>query len=99
MSEFFWNIKQELKRITWPTAKERKLNTMQVFVFMVALSLFFAAVDAVISTGVAAINREAEEEEYGYEEYDLDDLLEYEYEEVESDVDENEAIAEDGDED
>ena len=58
MKEFFGNIKLELKKITWPTDKEMKLNTIQVFVFMVVLSLFFAATDAVISAGVYAATRE-----------------------------------------
>jgi len=57
MKEFFANIKQELNKITWPTGKEMKSYSAQVFIFMVALSLFFAAVDAIISTGVAALTR------------------------------------------
>ena len=80
MKEFFGNIKLELDKITWPTGEELKLHTIQVFVFMLILSIFFAGVDAVISVGVAAATREAVETEEDYEEYedyDLDELLEY----------------------
>jgi len=77
MKEFFGNIKLEFRKITWPTDKEMKLHTTQVFVFMVILSLFFAVTDAVISAGVAAIARDNDAivEEGNYDDYDLDDLL------------------------
>ena len=77
MKEFFGNIKQELDKITWPTGDEMRLHSIQVFVFMVVLSIFFACVDAVISVGVAAATRDtaAIVEEGDYDEYDLDDLL------------------------
>jgi len=76
MKEFLGNVKQELDKITWPTGKEMKLHSMQVFVFMVILSLFFAVVDGIISAGVATATRDnAVVEEGDYDEYDLDDLL------------------------
>jgi len=55
MMEFLRNIKQELKRITWPTDKEMKINSTQVFIFMIVLSVFFAGIDALISLGVSLI--------------------------------------------
>ena len=70
MKKFFGNIGTEFRKITWPTDKEMKLHTAQVFVFMVVLSLFFAATDAVISAGVAAITNDnnpiVEEGDYDY---------------------------------
>jgi len=54
MKEFFGNIKQEWNKMTWPTDKEMKLHSTQVFVFMLILTLFFAAIDGVISVGIAA---------------------------------------------
>jgi len=80
IKEFFGHIKQELKKITWPTDKEMKTGTTQVFVFMIALSLFFAGIDAIVSTGVVIATRPTpivvEEEPTTYP---------YEDEEVESD--------------
>ena len=75
MKEFLGNVKQELDKITWPTGEEMKLHSIQVFVFMVILSLFFAGVDALISVGLAAATQEAVVEEGDYDEFDLDDLL------------------------
>ena len=80
MKEFFANIKVEFKKITWPTDKEMKEGTAQVFVFMVVLALFFAGVDALISTGVAAAtgddNVPIVEEWYEEDAFDFDDDLE-----------------------
>ena len=56
MSEFFSNIKTELKKIAWPTDKEMKLYTSQVFVFMFCMILFFGIVDGVIAQGIAWAN-------------------------------------------
>jgi len=90
IKEFFGNIKQELKRITWPTDKEMKLHTTQVFVFMVALSLFFAGVDAIVSAGVVFATRPTpivvEEPDDAYED------TTYEYTEA---ADEDETYTED----
>jgi len=77
MKEFFGNVKQELDKITWPTGKEMKLHTIQVFVFMVILSLFFAGVDGIISAGLAVATRDGTVVEEDYDVYDLDDLLDY----------------------
>ena len=78
MKEFFTNIGQEFNKITWPTDKEMKVNSTQVFVFMLIFTLFFAAVDGVISVGIASATdsgTEANEAEYDYDDYDLDELL------------------------
>lgn len=79
MKDFFGNIKQEWNKMTWPTGKEMKLHSTQVFVFMLILTLFFAAVDGVISIGIATVTEteDAYELEYDYDEYDLDELLDY----------------------
>lgn len=46
---FFKGVSAELKKITWPTEKEMKSYTLQVLIFVVVLSIFFFAVDLVIS--------------------------------------------------
>ena len=46
---FFKGVSAELKKITWPTEKEMKTYTLQVLIFVVVLSIFFFAVDLVIS--------------------------------------------------
>lgn len=46
---FFKGVSAELKKIAWSTEKEMKTYTLQVLIFVVVLSIFFFAVDLVIS--------------------------------------------------
>ena len=46
---FFKGVSAELKKITWPTDKEMKSYTAQVLFFVALLTIFFFAVDLVIS--------------------------------------------------
>lgn len=46
---FFKGVSAELKKIAWLTEKEMKTYTLQVLIFVVVLSIFFFAVDLVIS--------------------------------------------------
>ena len=46
---FFKGVSAELKKITWPTDKEMKSYTAQVLIFVAVLTIFFFAVDLVIS--------------------------------------------------
>ena len=46
---FFKGVSAELNKIAWPTEKEMKTYTLQVLIFVVVLSIFFFAVDLVIS--------------------------------------------------
>ena len=46
---FFFFLSAELKKITWPTDKEMKSYTAQVLIFVALLTIFFFAVDLVIS--------------------------------------------------
>lgn len=103
MKKFLGNVKQEFRKITWPTDKEMKTSTAQVFVFMVVLSLFFAGLDAIISTGVNAASNDDPapivEEWEGGDYSDLNDLLNGDYNENgdDGDYDENGDYDEDGD--
>ena len=53
--EFFRQVRTEVAKVTWPTRKETTLTTTMVFVMVVLASLFFLAVDAVLSTGITWI--------------------------------------------
>lgn len=46
---FFKGVSAELKKITWPTDKEMKSYTAQVLIFVALLTIFFFAVDLVVS--------------------------------------------------
>ena len=48
--EFFRQVNQERKKVTWPTRKETTVTTLMVFAMVVLASIFFLAVDATLST-------------------------------------------------
>jgi preprotein translocase subunit SecE len=49
--EFFRQVNQERKKVTWPTRKETTITTIMVFIMVVVASLFFLAVDTILATG------------------------------------------------
>lgn len=49
--DFFRQVNQERKKVTWPTRKETTITTIMVFIMVVVASLFFLAVDTVLATG------------------------------------------------
>ena len=53
--EFFRQVRTEVAKVTWPTRKETTLTTTMVFVMVVLASIFFLAVDAILSTGITWI--------------------------------------------
>lgn len=55
IKEFFKGVSTELKKVTWPSEKEMKSYTVQVFVFVVLLATFFFVVDLVISQAMSLL--------------------------------------------
>jgi preprotein translocase subunit SecE len=53
--EFFRQVRTEVSKVTWPTRKETTLTTTMVFVMVLLASIFFLAVDALLSTGITWI--------------------------------------------
>ncbi len=47
-SQFTSEVKEEAKKVTWPTARETRLTTTFVFVFAVIAAIYFLIVDQVI---------------------------------------------------
>ena len=48
-AKFLKEVKQEGKKIVWPTRKETLITTAMVFVMVIIFSLFFLLVDNIIS--------------------------------------------------
>ena len=48
-AKFFKEVKQEGRKIVWPTRKETLITTAMVFVMVLIFSLFFLLVDNIIS--------------------------------------------------
>lgn len=54
-TKFVRDVRAEAKKVTWPTRKETVITTIMVFIFVVAMSLFFLAADAIIAAVMNAI--------------------------------------------
>ena len=50
--EFLQEVRQEARKITWPTRKETMITTVMVLIMVVLASFFFLVVDAVLKWGV-----------------------------------------------
>jgi preprotein translocase subunit SecE len=50
--EFLQEVRQETRKITWPTRKETMITTVMVLIMVVLASVFFLVVDAVLKWGV-----------------------------------------------
>jgi len=53
--EFVQQVRQETRKVTWPSRRETLISTAMVFVFVIIAALFFFLVDQVLSTGVKLI--------------------------------------------
>ncbi len=47
-SSFTNEVREEAKKVTWPTWRETRLTTVFVFIFACIAALYFLAVDQVI---------------------------------------------------
>jgi preprotein translocase subunit SecE len=45
--EFFPQVRQEAKKVTWPSWTETKLTTTFVFIFAVIAAIYFAVIDSI----------------------------------------------------
>jgi preprotein translocase subunit SecE len=50
--EFLQEVRQETRKITWPTRKETMITTVMVIIMVILASAFFLVVDAVLKWGV-----------------------------------------------
>ena len=53
--EFFRQVRQEARRVTWATRQEVTVSTIMVLIMVVAASIFFFLVDSLIRLAVSAI--------------------------------------------
>jgi preprotein translocase subunit SecE len=50
--EFLQEVRQETKKITWPSRRETMITTVMVLIMVVLASVFFMVVDTVLKWGV-----------------------------------------------
>lgn len=53
--QFFRQVKQEVKKVTWPTKKEVSQVTRMVIVIVALAAAFFFCVDVILAWGVKTI--------------------------------------------
>ena len=53
--EFLRQVRQEGRRVTWATRQEVTVSTIMVLIMVVAASIFFFLVDAIIAFGIGLI--------------------------------------------
>ena len=46
--EFFAQVRQEMRKVTWPSGKEKRVTTVVVFIFAIIAAAYFMVVDQVI---------------------------------------------------
>jgi preprotein translocase subunit SecE len=46
--EFFQQVRQETRKVTWPTRRETIITTIMVLILSAVAALFFLGVDAVL---------------------------------------------------
>ncbi|MEX0807560.1 MAG: preprotein translocase subunit SecE [Dongiaceae bacterium] len=54
-TEFFSQVRQEVRKVTWPTRKETLITTAMVFVMVIVSAIFFMLADIVLSFFVRQI--------------------------------------------
>ena len=53
--EFIRQVKQEGRKVTWPTRRETLISTATVLVMIVIVAIFFFVLDQLLSLGVQFI--------------------------------------------
>ena len=46
--EFFAQVRQEMRKVTWPSGKETRVTTVVVFIFAIIAAAYFMVVDQII---------------------------------------------------
>ena len=54
-AQFVQEVRQEAKKVTWPTRKETSVSTLMVFIMVVMAAIFFFLVDQSMAWGVRQI--------------------------------------------
>lgn len=54
-AQFMQEVRQEAKKVTWPTRKETSISTLMVFIMVILAAIFFFLVDQSLAWGVRQI--------------------------------------------
>lgn len=48
ITEFSAQVRQEMRKVTWPSGKETRVTTIVVFIFAIIAAIYFMIVDRII---------------------------------------------------
>lgn len=51
-AEFVRQVRDELRKVTWPARKEVTITTVMVFIMVTIMAIFFVLVDQVLSVAI-----------------------------------------------
>ncbi|MEQ5774873.1 MULTISPECIES: preprotein translocase subunit SecE [unclassified Thalassospira] len=54
-AQFVQQVRQEARKVSWPTRKETTVSTLMVFIMVAFASVFFFVVDQLLAFGVKLI--------------------------------------------
>lgn len=54
-AKFIREVRQEVKKVAWPTRKETTISTVMVFIIGLVAAIFFLLVDGALQYGIRAI--------------------------------------------
>ncbi|AUG52273.1 preprotein translocase subunit SecE [Thalassospira marina] len=54
-AQFVQQVRQEARKVSWPTRKETTVSTLMVFIMVAFASVFFFVVDQLLALGVKLI--------------------------------------------
>ncbi|HAD03319.1 MAG TPA: preprotein translocase subunit SecE [Desulfuromonas sp.] len=57
VTEFLTSVRDELKKVTWPSRKDTYASTLVVITLVIAVGVFLWAVDSVLSASIRYLLR------------------------------------------
>jgi len=57
IKSYFYEVKAELKKVTWPEKRTLKVSTFVIIIFMIIMAIYFGIVDIIFAKIVSLILR------------------------------------------
>ncbi|MGC8976086.1 MAG: preprotein translocase subunit SecE [Candidatus Ratteibacteria bacterium] len=57
LKNYIYEVKAELKKVTWPEKKVLKVQTLVIVLFMIIMAIYFGIVDVIFSKLISLILR------------------------------------------
>ncbi|MCM8804019.1 MAG: preprotein translocase subunit SecE [Candidatus Omnitrophica bacterium] len=57
IKNYIYEVKAELKKVTWPEKRTLKISTFVIIIFMVIMAIYFGIIDVIFSKLISLILR------------------------------------------